>query len=188
MRRKRTKFDASTASFLLLFPASSSPHHLYAPIPFYLPLPYFSSRPFFYRPELLSTTSHFLFFSHSHPIRPNTFLPPPPHFLIFSPFPHLLPLCSLRQLPIDLDLEDVEETAQQLLQALLLRHKYISSSLQTFFPTTNRFLRDIYQDSEIAAELNKESCCPNIMWLTSQQSKDKGEASLHLSLLVIVCK
>jgi len=75
--------------------------------------------------------------------------------------------------PIDLDLEGLEEAAQQLLQALLLRHKYISSSLQSFFPTTHRFLRDIYQDSEIATELNKESCCPNLMWLTPQQSKDK---------------
>ena len=84
------------------------------------------------------------------------------------------PSSSHSQLPIDLGLEDLEEAAQQLLQALLLRHKYISSSLQSFFPTTHRFLSDIYQDSEIAAELNRESLCPNLMWLTSQQSKDKG--------------
>ena len=177
-------------SFLLhLLPIISTPQFLFtSPSPIFLHA-LSSIGPNCFLPPLISSSSPTptpsapILFYHPLPISSSS-----PHFLVFSPFPHLLPLCSLRQLPIDLDLEDVEETAQQLLQALLLRHKYISSSLQTFFPTTNRFLRDIYQDSEIAAELNKESCCPNIMWLTSQQSKDKGEASLHLSLLVIVCK
>lgn len=79
-------------------------------------------------------------------------------------------------------IEDLEDAAQHLLQALLLRHKYISGSLQSFFGTTHRYLKDIFENSEMASELNKETCCPNDMWLSSEESHDEDKHLLSVNL------